>query len=100
MRIKTIYIPLLLILAVACKEKVSVDPLEATDPGATEGIIIHSEYSGTEPTKPEETELYKPVPPVVRPNVPFKDVPSDAIVLFKGDNLDSWISSQDSTNAK
>lgn len=101
MGIKTIYISFLLILAVACKEKVSVDPLEATDiVGSTEGIIIHSEYSGTEPTKPEETELYKPVPPVVTPNIPFKDVPSDAIVLFQGDNLDSWISSRDSTNAK
>ncbi len=67
MQMKTIYIPLLLIMAVACKEKVSVDPLEATEPiVATDGIIIHSEYSGTEPTKPEETELYKPVPPVVK----------------------------------
>lgn len=98
---KTIYIPLLLILAVACKEKVNVDPLKASAPiESTESIIIHKEYAGTEPTKPEETELYKPVPPVVNPNVPFKDVPSDAIVLFKGDNLDKWISSKDSTHAK
>lgn len=100
MRIKTIYISLLLIMVVACKEKVSVDSLEAEPMESTKGIIIHSEYSGTEPTKPEETELYEPVPPVVKPSIPFKDAPSDAIVLFNGDNLDNWISSRDSTNAK
>ncbi len=52
-----------------------------------------------EPTKPEQTEFYEPVPPKV---VPGKDgtAPSDAIVLFDGTSLDNWISTKDSTAAK
>ena len=52
-----------------------------------------------EPTKPEQTEFYEPVVPVVTPG---KDgaPPSDAIVLFDGTNLDQWISTADSTAAE
>ncbi|WP_298238948.1 DUF1080 domain-containing protein [uncultured Algibacter sp.] len=47
-------------------------------------------YDGIkEPTKHEETEFYTPVPPVVNP-VGQNGVPSDAIVLFDGTNLDAW----------
>ena len=101
MRIRSFYIPIILLMAFACKEKVNVDPLEPKDPKSTgEEIVVHEEYSGTEPTTPEETEIYKPVPPVVNPFDPIKKAPSDAIVLFSGDNLDNWISSRDSTAAK
>ena len=101
MRINSFYIPLILLTAFACKEKVNVDPLEPKDLKSTgEEIVVHEEYSGTEPTTPEETEIYKPVPPVVNPFDPLKKAPSDAIVLFSGDNLDNWISSRDSTAAK
>ncbi|MFI2741459.1 DUF1080 domain-containing protein [Zhouia sp. PK063] len=41
-------------------------------------------------TKPEQTEIYKPVPPVVNPGASSSDAPSDAIVLFDGKNLDQW----------
>jgi hypothetical protein len=51
-----------------------------------------------EPTKPEETELYEPVPPKVM--VSKQGIPSDAIVLFDGTNLEGWISTRDSTAAK
>jgi hypothetical protein len=46
-----------------------------------------------EPTKPEATEFYEPVPPVV---IPGKNgsAPSDAIVLFDGSNLDAWESTR------
>ncbi|HCO85873.1 MAG TPA: DUF1080 domain-containing protein [Arenibacter sp.] len=98
---RSIYVPLFLFLAFACKEKVEVDPLEPKDINATgQEIVVHGEYSGKEPTTPEETEFYKPVPPVVNPHDPIKKAPSDAIVLFGGDNLDNWISSRDSTAAK
>ena len=101
MKMRSIYIPLFLFLAFACKEKVEVDPLEPKDINATgQEIVVHGEYSGKEPNTPEETEFYKPVPPVVNPYDPIKKAPSDAIVLFGGDNLDNWISSRDSTAAK
>lgn len=101
MKMKSIYIAFILILAFACKEKVTVDPLEPKDTKAIEKETeVQGEYSGTEPTTPEETEFYKPVPPVVNPHDPIKGAPSDAIVLFNGGNLDNWISSRDSTAAK
>lgn len=47
--------------------------------------------------KPEETEFYDPVPPVVTPGQNYGDPPSDAIILFDGKNLDEWQSVQDSS---
>ena len=47
--------------------------------------------------KHEETELYTPVPPVVTPGKSCGDAPSDAIILFDGKNLDSWVSANDTT---
>lgn len=47
--------------------------------------------------KPEDTEFYTPVPKVVDPGKPGCGVPSDAVVLFDGTNLDQWVSSKDST---
>jgi len=46
-----------------------------------------------EPTKPEATEFYEPVPPVVTPGK-NGSAPSDAIVLFAGSNLDAWESTR------
>ncbi|MBC9794500.1 DUF1080 domain-containing protein [Sinomicrobium sp. FJxs] len=51
-----------------------------------------------EPTKPEETEIYHPVPPKVTPAAD-NGAPSDAIVLFDGKNLDEWVSEKNGSKA-
>jgi Domain of Unknown Function (DUF1080) len=50
--------------------------------------------------KPEETEVWTPVPAIVTPGATDSAPPSDAIVLFDGKNQDEWVSSQDHTPAK
>jgi hypothetical protein len=49
--------------------------------------------------KPEDTEVWEPVPKVVTPGKDFS-APSDAIVLFDGKNLDQWVTVKDNTPAK
>ena len=50
--------------------------------------------------KPEETEIWEPVPAVVTPGATCGAAPSDAIVLFDGKNMDEWLSVRDQTPAK
>lgn len=52
-------------------------------------------------TKPEDTEFYSPAVPVVTP-APYQPAPppSDAIVLFDGDDLDQWISADGKSPAR
>lgn len=45
--------------------------------------------------KPEETEVWSPVPPVVTPGTPSSNPPSDALVLFDGKDLSHWVSADD-----
>jgi hypothetical protein len=47
--------------------------------------------------KPEETEIWKPVPPVVTPAAKPDAPPSDAIILFNGKNADEWVKNRDKT---
>ncbi|WP_297043255.1 DUF1080 domain-containing protein [Thermoflavifilum sp.] len=47
--------------------------------------------------KPEETEYYSPVPPVVTPGNACGEAPSDAIMLFDGKDLHNWVSANDTT---
>src|SRR5579859_2731255 len=49
--------------------------------------------------KPEDTEVWKPVPPVVTPGATCTAAPSDAIVLFDGKNEDEWVLVKDHSPA-
>ena len=87
---------LALVLIASCNTQTEKPTAEDTE--EKEVGIVHEEYQGVEPTKPEETEVYEPVPPKV--TLSDSGIPSDAIVLFDGSSLDNWISSRDSTAAK
>jgi len=58
-----------------------------------------SQPSASRP-KPEETEVWSPVPRVVTPGIDCGTPPSDAIILFDGKNLDQWVSSKDKSPAR
>ncbi len=84
------YIFLVVLMVVACKES---NPVESK---TIEDAVAKTQE--LEPTKPEATEIYEPVPPKV--SVDGKGVPSDALVLFDGTSLDNWIHVADSSAAK
>ena len=81
------------IVAVSCKK--TVKPVKVNEP--VEATAVVAKYTGEEPTDPEATEVYEPVP--LKVSVTENGVPSDAVVLFDGTDLNQWISA-DSTAAK
>ncbi len=92
---KAIGVLVILGMLFSCKEKhIEVESIDKNEVQE----VVYPEYTGEEPTKPEETELYAPVPPIVIPGEGNR-APSDAIVLFDGADLNEWISTKDSTAA-
>jgi hypothetical protein len=53
-------------------------------------ILTGSSLMANAQAKPQDTEFYTPVPPVVTPGKTNADAPSDAVVLFDGKNLEQW----------
>jgi hypothetical protein len=49
--------------------------------------------------KPEDTEVWTPVPRVVTPGAVVGAAPADAIVLFDGTNVDQWVATRDKAAA-
>src|SRR5690348_14676810 len=58
--------------------------------GQTTGHYLSAEPAANKGMKPQQTEIYSPVPPVVTPGSTCGAPPSDAIILFDGKNLDQW----------
>lgn len=94
--VKNIIILFVGLVLFGCKEsvKTNIESESKTDIDTVQQI----ENQEKEPTKPEETEIWEPKPPKVKLNK--NGVPSDAIVLFDGTNMDEWIVDKDSTEAK
>ena len=59
-----------------------------------------AQTTSTPAPKPEETEVWEPVPAVVTPGATCTAPPSDAIVLLDGKNLDEWVSIRDKSPAQ
>lgn len=51
-------------------------------------------------SKPEDTEIWEPVPKVVTPGATCAAPPSDAIILFDGKDLNEWVSNRDKSPAQ
>src|SRR5665213_3526043 len=50
--------------------------------------------------RPQDTEVWTPVPPIVTPGATDAQPPSDAVVLFAARNLVQWVSARDKSPAK
>ncbi len=79
-------------------------PLSAKKPAVAHGAeargVASAQAATSAKAKPEDTEVWEPVPKVVTPGVTNGAPPSDAIVLFDGKNLDQWVSNKDKSPAK
>jgi len=56
-----------------------------------------SSINAQQKPKPEDTEVWKPVPEIVIPGKSTGDAPSDAVILFSGKDLSQWVSTSDAT---
>lgn len=64
------------------------------------GMVSKAQNVMPDYSKPETTEIWEPKPKIVAPARTPNAPPSDAIVLFDGKNLDSWVTSRDASACK
>jgi hypothetical protein len=59
-------------------------------------LVSAAAFAQTQPqAKPEDTEVYEPVPKVVVATPNLAPPPADAIVLFNGKDLSQWVTTED-----
>jgi hypothetical protein len=56
--------------------------------------LIAASVNAQQKGDPKETEYYTPVPKVVTPVSASHPIPSDAVILFDGKNLNEWVSAK------
>jgi hypothetical protein len=79
---------------------VVIAPLCAQQPAASSPAGAGRQTAAPGAPKPQDTEVWEPVPKVVTPGATDSQPPSDAIVLFDGKNLDEWVQNNDKSPAK
>jgi hypothetical protein len=63
-------------------------------------LPVNAQQPDAQLPRPEDTEIWTPVPPVVTPGPVVQTLPpSDAIVLFGAGGLDEWVNARDGTPA-
>jgi hypothetical protein len=76
-------------------------PLAAQQPAPAPQRADQAEAAAKQgAAKPEDTEVWEPVPKAVTPGANNTAPPSDAIVLFDGKNLEEWVSASDKGQEK
>ena len=64
------------------------------------GAVLLAQQPSNSQMKPEETEVWQPVPRIVTPGATCGAAPSDALVLFDGKNIDHWVTVKDHSPAQ